>query len=174
MNSKLKLLLITLFFFLTFNSSNSSEVYFIDFGKVLNQSVAGSQFQGRLKKQIENNANEFKKKEDQIRKDETNLVSQKKSISNEEYETKVKLLRENVANLQKEKQKSFSDISNSRNQAKKVLIDTINPILKKYMEENNIRIVLDKQNIILADTKLEITEIIIELLNQNLKTIRLN
>ena len=79
-----------------------------------------------------------------------------------------------MANLQKEKQKSFSDISNSRNQAKKVLIDTINPILKKYMEENNIRIVLDKQNIILADTKLEITEIIIELLNQNLKTIRLN
>ena len=62
MNSKLKLLLITLFFFLTFNSSNSSEVYFIDFGKVLNQSVAGSQFQGRLKNKLKIMLMNLKKK----------------------------------------------------------------------------------------------------------------
>ena len=42
------------------------------------------------------------------------------------------------------------------------------------MEDNNIRVVLDKQSIILADTKLELTNIIIDLLNKNLSSIKLN
>ena len=42
------------------------------------------------------------------------------------------------------------------------------------MEDNNIRVVLDKQSIILADAKLELTNIIIDLLNKNLSSIKLN
>ena len=41
------------------------------------------------------------------------------------------------------------------------------------MEENKIRIVLDKKSILLADQKLEITSQIIEILNKELKSIKL-
>ena len=161
--------------FLTiFTNLHAGETYFIDLSKVLNKSKAGADFQNNLKKDIQNNSNNFKKTEDQIRKEEADLISQKKLISNDDYEQKVKLLREKVAKLQDDKNKFFSDTAKSRDDAKKILIETLNPILKKYMEYNNIRVVLDKQSIILADAKLELTNIIIDLLNKNLSSIKLN
>ena len=42
------------------------------------------------------------------------------------------------------------------------------------MEENNIRIVLDKQSVILGDTALEITDKIIEILNKEVSSIKTN
>ena len=165
---------LSIIFLTIFTNLYAGETYFIDLSKVLNQSKAGADFQNKLKKDIQNNSNNFKKTEDQIRKEEADLISQKKLISNDDYEQKVKLLREKVAKLQDEKNKFFSDTAKSRDDAKKILIETLNPILKKYMEDNNIRVVLDKQSIILADAKLELTNIIIDLLNKNLSSIKLN
>ena len=42
------------------------------------------------------------------------------------------------------------------------------------MEKNNIRIVLDKKSLLLADDKLDITKEIIKLLNSKLQSIKLN
>jgi Skp family chaperone for outer membrane proteins len=42
------------------------------------------------------------------------------------------------------------------------------------MEENKIRIVLDKQSIILGDTTLEITDIIIDILNKEVTSIKVD
>ena len=42
------------------------------------------------------------------------------------------------------------------------------------MEKNNIRIVIDKKSILLADDKLDITKEIVKLLNNKLKSIKLN
>ena len=42
------------------------------------------------------------------------------------------------------------------------------------MEQNKIRIVLDRKSILLADINLDITSQIIELLNKELKSIKLN
>ena len=42
------------------------------------------------------------------------------------------------------------------------------------MEENKIRVVLDKQSIILGDSALEITDEIISILNKKLSSIKIN
>ena len=42
------------------------------------------------------------------------------------------------------------------------------------MNENNIRMVIDKKNLLLADENLDITKQIIKLLNKQLKSISLN
>ena len=49
----------------------------------------------------------------------------------------------------------------------------LNPILQEYMKNNNIRTVIDKKNVILADTKLEITSSIIAELDKKLKSLNL-
>ena len=46
--------------------------------------------------------------------------------------------------------------------------------MKNYMKEKNIRMVVDKKNILLADENLDITKDIISLLNKELKSINLN
>ena len=54
------------------------------------------------------------------------------------------------------------------------LLKNLNPILKDYMKEKKIRIVLDKKSILLADENLNITKDIMKILNQKLKSIKLN
>ena len=108
-----------------------------------------------------------------MRKEESELISKKKLITNEEYQKKVEVLRKKVSELQKNKRESLSNISKLRSKAKTELLKNLHPIKKKYMEENKIRIVLDKKSILLADQNLEITSKIIEILNKELKSIKL-
>ena len=50
----------------------------------------------------------------------------------------------------------------------------LNPIIKEYMKEKNIRMVVDKKSLLLADENLNITSEIMDLLNKKLKSIKLN
>ena len=50
----------------------------------------------------------------------------------------------------------------------------MNPILKKYMEENKIKIILDKKAVVLGDISLEITDQIIATLNKEVSSIKIN
>ena len=165
------ILLTTLSF--NFKHTNADIPHFIDFKKVLNESKAGKNAQIFLSNKLEKETKKFKSTEENIRKEEKDLIAKKKLISNDEFKKKVKVLREKVAKLQKDKGKSFNQIAKLRNDAKSQLLKALNPLLKTYMEENNIRIVLDKQSILLGDIKLDITSRIIEILNKELKSLNL-
>lgn len=152
----------------------ADNTYFIDFTKVLNQSKAGSDAQKKLKIKFEKESNKFSKEEEDLKKQENDLIAQKKALSESEYRSKVDELRKKVAKLQTNKQNILSEIAKSRSLAKEELLKNINPILKKYMEENKIRLIVDKQSVILGDTTLEITNKIIEILDQKLSSININ
>ena len=49
------------------------------------------------------------------------------------------------------------------------LINSINPIIENFMNENSISIVFDKKNIFIADKNYDITNDIIEKININIK-----
>ena len=175
MKKYLKFFFITSFIFLFFKGVVYAEnIYFIDFSRVLNNSKAGSEAQKKLKDNFESESKKFKLEEENIRKEEKDLISQKKVLSNEDYQKKLNVLRSKAALIQKSQQDSLNLIATSRNNARQALLTSLNPIIKKYMEENNIRIVLDKQSVILGDTALEITDKIIEILNKEVSSIKTN
>ena len=157
-----------------FSNAYASDSYFIDFKRVLNESKAGADAQKILKKKLETASNKFKKQEGELRKQEQEIISQKKMITNDEFKKKVENLRKKVAELQKKKQDTFNGISKSRNDAKQQLLKAVNPIIKKYMEDNKIKLVLDKAAVLLGDKNLEITSQIIEELNKELKSLKIN
>ena len=155
-------------------SSFADSSYFIDFTKVLNSSKSGAQAQKKLQEKFKSESSKFDKLTKDIRKEESEIINQKKVLSPEEYQKKVKALRKKVADLQKSKQNSFNSISKSRNDAKKELLRAVNPILKKYMEDNKIRLILDKETVVLGDSTLEITDQIITILNKELPSVKIN
>ena len=86
---------------------------------------------------------------------------QKKVISAEEYKKKVTDLRNKVQSLQKERNSLLEKVSKQRSKARAELLKNLNPIIKEYMKEKNIRMVLDKKSMLLADESLDITQDII-------------
>ena len=160
---------------LIFQTNLSADIpHYLDFKYILNQSDAGKKAQTFLKNKLDNGVKALKKKEKAIQEEETKIIQQKKVISAEEYKKKVTGLRNKVNSLQKERNTLLSEVSKQRSKAKTELLKNLNPIIQEYMKEKNIRMVLDKKSILLADENLDITQDIIKRLNSKLKTIKLN
>jgi outer membrane protein len=169
-----KLIYVTLFILGYSANLFADNSYFIDFTKVLNESKAGSQAQENLKKNFASENKKFSQIEKNLKKEESDIISQRKVLSSDDYKKKVEALRKKVSDLQKNKQNSFNKIGKNRNEAKQSLLKSLNPILKKYMEENNIRMIVNKESVILGDSSLEITNQIIEILNRELPSLKIN
>lgn len=148
--------------------------HFLDFKYILNQSDAGKKAQTFLKNKLEKGIKDIQTKEKAIQAEEKKIIQQKKVVSAEEYKKKVTTLRNKVSSLQKERQNLLNSVATQRRKARNELLKNLNPIVKTYMNDNNIRMVLDKKNLLLADENLDITKEIIKLLNNKLKTINLN
>ena len=123
--------------------------------------------------ELVNDLNTLCQQEDGIRKEEKDLIAKKKLITQEEYKKKVENLRKKVSELQKNRQSSLSNVGKLRAKAKQELLQKLNPIIKKYMSDNKIRIVLDREAVLLGDSSLDITSKIIEILNKELKSLNL-
>ncbi len=171
-----KILLLTFFFvsLLISNSLLAEYPRYIDFKYVLNESVAGKKAQDELKKQYNKSVKNLNNKEKKLQEEEKELIQQKKIISADEYKKKVTELRNKVRDLQKEKNQILEKVANQRAKAKSELLRNLNPIIKEYMVEKQIRMVIDKKNLILGDENLDITKEIISRLNDKLKSIKLN
>ena len=83
-------------------------------------------------------------------------------------------LRKKIMDYQTEKRLSVEKIAKQRSDARKMLLDGITPILETYTKENGISIVFDKKNLVMGDSDLDITKLVIEKLNTALPSIKLN
>ena len=163
-------------FFLVFYQSSiyAGDPHFLDFKYILNNSEAGKKAQTTLKNKLENGIKSLKDKEKKIQDEEKKIIQQKKVLSPEEYKKKVNELRTKVSSLQKERNTLLETVSKQRTKARNELLKNLNPIIKEYMQEKQIRMVIDKKSLLLADENLEITQEIIKRLNKKLKSIKLN
>ena len=169
-----KFIFTTLFVLLYSINSYANNTYFIDFTKVLNNSKPGAEAQNKIKGRFSSESKKFLELEKSIRKEESEIISQKKTLPAEDYKKKVQALRKKVAETQKNKKISFNNLSKLRSDARKALLKELEPIIRKYMEENKIKMVINKQSVILGDTNLEITKQIIEIVNKEVSSIKLN
>ncbi len=174
MNYILKNFLILFFSVFLLNDLKAETPHFVDFRFILNESVAGKKAQGELKNKLEKGISQIRSKEKKIQEEEKKLIQQKKLMKPDEYKKKVNELRTKVSKLQKERKSLLEDIAKKRSKARTELLKNLNPIMENYMKEKNIRMILDKKELIVADNKLDITKDIIELLNKKLKSIKVD
>ncbi len=169
-----KICLILIFFFASQVASSSEVPYFLDFKYILNESDAGKKAQIYLKDKLEKGIKNLNTEEKKIQEEEKKIIQQKKIISSEEYKKKVSELRLKVSKLQRQRDQLLTSVSKERKKARDILLKNLNPIIKEYMVEKKIRMVIDKKSLLLADEKLNITNDIMKIINQKLKSIKLN
>ena len=175
MKDLFKIILFFSIFFLPLNNKLlASDIYFVDYSKVMNQSIAGKKAQDYLKKLVTNSNKKFNDTAKKLKEEENKIISQKTVLSKEEYKKKADALRKKVFELNKEREKSIREVAKKRKKAGDELLKNLNPILGKYMNENNISVVIDKKNVLMGNKKFEITSQVIEILNKEFKSINLN
>ena len=170
---KLKVFLFFFTFLILSINSNADMPYHLDFKFILNNSVAGKKAQDNLQKRLKDGIKSLNTKEKSLQEEEKNDRTKKSNFPRRIYK-KVSDLRKKVSSLQTERKNLLEKISKDRSKARTELLKNLNPIIKEYMQEKQIRLVIDKKNIILADEKLDITDDIMKALNAKLKSIKLN
>ena len=174
MNLLKKTLFIFVFFSLSYGPVLADSAFYLDFKFILNQSEAGKKAQTALKNELNSGIKKLGDKEKIILEEEKKIIQQKKIISAEEYKKKVANLRVKVSSLRTERNKLLESVAKKRSKARSKLLENLNPIIKEYMQEKKIRMVVDKKTVLLADDNLDITKDIVEQLNKKLKSIKLN
>ena len=170
----MKKLYIILFLIFSQTYLNADMPHYLDFKFILNESNAGKKAQNSLKSKLAKGINSVKAKEKSIQEEEKKVIQQKKLIKPEEYKKKVDELRKKVAELQKNRSNALGKISKQRARAKNELLKNLEPIIQKYMQDKKIRMVLNKKDLIQADNKLDITKDIMVLLNEKIKSVKLD
>ena len=155
------------------NLSFAEETYFIDMQKLLNQSKAGKEAQDFLKKKIITGDKKIKEEGELLKKEEIDLIAKKKTLSADEYKKKLNQLREKNIKFQKKRTSFTRAIATQRTDARNRLLKVLDPILTKYMSENNIQIIIYRKYIIVAQSKLDLTDKILEIFNKELKSLNL-
>ena len=140
----------------------------------MKDSLAGKSIIAQLKKKRESSITKFKSREKDIFEKEKKLISQKNILSKEDFEKKLKDLRNDISNYQKDRNKTSNEITKSRVNASTKLISKLTPILEDYSKKNSIRIIVQKKNIVMGKKEDDITKDIMEIVNQRIKNIKID
>ena len=151
-----------------------ANIVYIDLNKIMLNSEAGISINKQIKFIEKDIFDNFKQNENKLRDKENQIINQKNLLDENEYKKKVVLLKQEVEKYKIKKKKILNNLNNKKKLATEELIKNLNPILTSYMKNNLVDIILRKQDIIVAKNDLDITDQVIELLNDKLKKIDIN
>ena len=162
-------LTIFLFYFVSMGQSYSnSKTVFIDLDFILSESNSG--------KKIINDLNEMNKKnndviistEKKFQQEENEIKSQKNIISAEEYKNRVDDYNFRINNFLLKKKEMLSKFELEKKKKLDTFFSSLNLILNDYMKKNSIDIILEKKNIVLANSNNEVSNDILLLVNNKI------
>ena len=169
MLKKIKIFFITFCFLLsTSHCFGNEKTGFIDLDYVIKNSNPGKLALENIRKLDQENVEKLKKKNDELIKLENEIKSKKNIISKDAFEQEVKLLRNKVKKFTKEKDIMVEDFNNYKKKELDVVFKKIAPIIRKYMDDNSISILLDSKNVFMGKVEVDLTEKILNNINQQI------
>lgn len=165
---------ITLILLLSINNLKAeNKVAYLDIDFILTNTLAGKLLLGDLKEEEQKKISKFKVNDEQFRNNEKKILAKKNLVSGEEIKKEMKALQLEFQEYKKNKNKEIQNLKNKRNTNIINFINLINPIIEKYMADNSIYMLIDKKNVFIANTDYDITNKLIELIDNQIKTVEI-
>jgi len=161
--------------FLLFTNQVFSEqkIAFIDMDKVISTSKSGSSILKQLTDLNKKNLKFLKDEEKKFKEKETKLISQKSIISETDFKNKVNELKSEIKSYNQIRNKMLADFNKLKIDNTDNLLKLINPILVKFSNDKEISIILQKKDLIVAKTQLDITDEVIKIVNSEVKEFKI-
>ena len=146
----------------------------VDIQSLLQKSKAAISIQDQLKQQRESFQSEFSKIENDLKSQEKDILAQKDSLSAEEFSKRRDNFQEKLLTSRSIVQKRKNALDEALKEAMKKLRVEILNIVAEIAEENDYKLVMSRQNVIIVDKEIDITEQVLARLDKSLKKIDLN
>ena len=165
-----------IFFFILLNPTliqANSKIFYLDMDYVMNNSLAGKSITEQLNKINKENIKIFNKKEKNLKTEEAKIIAQKSILAESEYKKKIILFKEKISNFNIERKNLANNFKNKRIKAQTELVNSLTSIIADYAKKNAAEIIIDKKNIVLGKSELDITQNILKTLDTKIKNIKL-
>ena len=161
--------LLLFFFIITEPVISEQKIVFVDMDRVVSVSKPGSSIFNQLKDINNRNLNYLKKEEKKFKEKEKKLIAQKNIISETDYKNKVDKLKSEITNYNQNRKTMIEEFNKLKVENTNNLLKLINPILARYSSDNEISIILQKKDLIIGKTELDISDEIIKFINNEIK-----
>ena len=164
-----------LVFFLFFINPAFSEqkIAFIDMDRVISTSKSGSSILKQLTDLNNKNLDFLKKEEKKFKEKEIKLISQKNIISETNFKNKVDELKSEIKNYNQKRNEMLADFNKLKLDNTNNFLKLINSILVKFSNDKGISIILKKNDLVVANTELDITDEVIKIVNIEVKEFKI-
>ena len=165
----LRLSILAIFLLFTNQAFSEQKIAFIDMDRVISTSKSGSSILKQLTDLNNKNLDFLKKEEKKFKEKETKLISQKNIISETDFKNKVDELKSEIKVYNQNRNKILADFNRLKVDNTNNLLKLINPILVKFSNDKEISIILQKKDLVVAKTQLDITDDVIKIVNSEVK-----
>ena len=159
---------------LQIGSANAEKIVYIDMDKIMQISKAGKSAINKLNKTNETNIKKFKKIEENLKKDENDLVAKRNILSQEEFNKNLQNLNKKIQEYRLQRQEAIEEVTKKRISATSDFAKKIKPILADYAKENSIDMIIQKKNIIMGKSQLDITDKILTIVDSKISKLEIN
>ena len=153
-----------LFFFIFFltNTQASNKIVFVDMDYLINNSTFGKKIIKKIETEDKKNVEILRSREISLKKVEDEIKKKKNIISDQELQKEINLLKKNIKEFKSEKNTLVKNFTQFKNDQLNTVLLEFNKIIKDYMAKNSIDIVFDKKNIYIGKSSNDITQNILE------------
>ena len=161
--------------FLIFSVSVSAEqkIVFVDMDKLISVSKPGSSIFNQLKDINKKNLDFLKEEEKRFKEKEKKLIAQKNIISENDYNNQINELKSEVNIYNQNRNERIKKFNKMKVENTNNLLKLISPILAKYSKDNDISIILQKKDLIIGKTELDITDEVLTIINNEIKEFKI-
>ena len=170
---KLLSLILVIFIFFTNQGFSEQKIAFINMDRVMSTSKTGSSILKQLTDLKNKNSKFFKEEEKKLKEKDAKLISQKNILSEVDFKKKIDELKAEIKNYNQNRNKMIEDFSKLKIDNTNNLLKLINPILVKFSNDKEISIILQKKDLVVAKTELDITDEVIKIVNLEVKEFKI-
>ena len=136
--------------------------------KILSTTKPGSSIIKQLNEISNKNKINFEKYEKNLMKKEKQLISQKNILSDKDFQLNLNQLKIEVKSYNDNRKKIINDFNKLKITNTNKLLKMINLLLIEYTKEKSISLILQKKNLIMGKTELDITDQLIIIVNSDI------
>ena len=170
MNLVFKLSLTILISLSIFQTTHAEQILkYANMDQVIKETNIGNKMIKKINEIDQENIKKLSSYENELKNIENEIKLKKNIISEQEFEKEINDLKKKIADFNKEKNLMVKNFNNIKKKELKILFDKINPIVQNYMDKNSIDIIFNSKNIYIGNKKSDLTKVLIEEINNNVK-----
>ena len=148
---------------------SDDKVTFLNLDAVLNNTIIGKSIVKELNELNKTNSKNLEVEREKIKKKEQDLINKKNILSKDEFDTLLSKLKKEIDTFNKNKNIEIMKYEELKKKELDNFIRRITPLIENYTVTNSISLVVNQKNIFIGSKKYDITNDIINLVDNNLK-----